>query len=238
MAASEPASAAVQSAGRGPGRRRRWAACTQGLVCSGVRLPPPASRPLGCLPSLRCGPPSRQPAPSRGLGSVAAFVHAAPWRSAGPGLGRQAVHGLLRAPRGLTPRPPPQTGARVWRDCHETCRGADAPACMQMVADVRRWGLWELRVAQGRTASCRACLSAGAPAQQADTVMAIHRPEDEVIGSGVATPLAVGMDTGESVQVGARHAGLLQNSWALSQGLHPTRQRLSTPSVMIPGHYR
>jgi hypothetical protein len=62
-----------------------------------------------------------------------------------------------------------------------------------MVDDVLRCALWELRVEQGRTASLREFLSAGATAQQAETVMAIYLPDDEVVGSGVAKQLALAL---------------------------------------------
>jgi hypothetical protein len=51
---------------------------------------------------------------------------------------------------------------------------------------------------------------------------------DEVAGAGTATQLAFNIDTGESVQAGSLHEGLVQNRWSLSQGLHTTRHRLST----------
>ena len=139
---------------------------------------------------------------------------------------------------GMPTSPPQPAGERFFADWHEPGRGPDATAFRQMMDDVLCGGLRALRGAQGRPASLRAFFPAGTTAQQAETIMAIHLPDDEVVGSGGAQQLAVSMDTGSSVPGGSLHAGLLQNRWSLSQGLHTTRPRLSTPSAMIPGHYR
>jgi hypothetical protein len=98
-----------------------------------------------------------------------------------------------------------------------------------MINDILRGGLWELGIEQGGPAPLRELFPAGTTAQQADMVVPIHLADDEVSGACPAKQLAFSIDTGESVQVRSLHEGLLQNSRLLSQGLHPTRHRLSTP---------
>jgi hypothetical protein len=112
------------------------------------------------------------------------------------GLWRQAVHVLLMKPLGMPTGHPQQTGDSFFRDLHEPCRGPDATAFIQMVDDVLSGGFWKLGIEQGSATALGELFPAGATAQQADTVMAIHLPDDEVVGSGAAKQLAFGIDTG------------------------------------------
>jgi len=99
-------------------------------------------------------------------------------------------------PLGMPTGHPQQTGDGFFRDLYESCRGPDATAFIQMVDDVLRGGLWELGIEQGSATALGELFPAGATAQQADTVMTIHLPDDEVIGSGAVKQLAFGIDTG------------------------------------------
>jgi hypothetical protein len=81
-----------------------------------------------------------------------------------------------------------------------------------VVDDILCGGLGELGIEQSSTTSLREFLSAGATAQQADTVRSIHLPDAEIVRPGAAKQLAFSIDTGESVQVGSLHEDLLENS--------------------------
>ena len=181
-----------------------------------------------CLLPLPEGPPYRQRrlhAPD----SAAAFFHEAPLLIKFQGLGREAVHVLIMAPLGLAPSHPPQASDGLWGHVHEPGGGPHTTPFPHMVADLLRGGLWALGVEHGGATALGALLPTPSTAQQADTVMPLHCPADEVMRPGVAQQLACGMDTGERVQVGSRHEDLLETSSSLSQALHPARPRWSTP---------
>jgi hypothetical protein len=124
---------------------------------------------------------------------------------------------------------PHQPSHRLLSPLHESGRSSHATAFPQMAEDILGFRLRELGIAQGGTTSFGACLPTLPTAQQADTVVPIHLPNDEVMRPGVAKQLAFGIDTGSRVPVGALHASLLEHSWWLSQRLHPTRHPVSTP---------
>ena len=63
----------------------------------------------------------------------------------------------------------------------------------------------------------------------AELIVSVGCAKDEVAGSCPGHYLACGMHTGLSVQVGSLYGVLLAHSWSLSQRLHTTRHRLSTP---------
>ena len=95
---------------------------------------------------------------------------------------------------------------------HEPGCGPDATAFIQMTDDVCSFGLWKLGVEQGAAPSLGELLPTDATAEQTETVVPIHLPDDEVIGPSVAKQLAFGIDAGESVHVGSLHEDLLENS--------------------------
>jgi hypothetical protein len=119
---------------------------------------------------------------------------------------------------------------------HEPGCGPDATAFMQMTDDVCSFGLWKLGVEQGAAPLLGELLPTGATAEQTETVVPIHLPDDEVIGPSAAKQLAFGIDTGQSGSIGSLHDVLLKNRWSLLGGLQTTRQLLSIPAI-IPGHY-
>jgi hypothetical protein len=142
------------------------------------------------------------------------------------------------APRGMAPGHPPQAGTGCLGARHEPGRRPDTTAFAQMVADLLRSGFRERRRAQGGATALGQLLPTAATAPQAETVMAIHLPDHEGVRASLAKPRAFGMPTGERVHVGSLPVGLRAHSWSLSHRLHPTRHCPSTPSAIIPGHYR
>jgi len=56
------------------------------------------------------------------------------------------VHMLLVEPLGMPTSHPQQTSDGFLRDLHETGRGPDATALIQMADDILRRGLWKLGV--------------------------------------------------------------------------------------------
>jgi len=56
------------------------------------------------------------------------------------------VHVLIVESLGMTTGYPQQTGDGVFRDLHETGRGPNTTAFIEMADDLLRFGLWELGV--------------------------------------------------------------------------------------------
>ena len=112
----------------------------------------------------------------------------------------------------MAPSHPQQASDGLFGHLHEPGCGPHTTTFPQMVDDILRGGLWELGVEQGGATALGELLPTPSTAQQADTVMPIHFPDDEVIRPGVAKQLAFGIDAGESVQVGSLHEDLLENS--------------------------
>ena len=119
---------------------------------------------------------------------------------------------LVVAARGMTPSHPQQACDGLFGDLHEPRRCPHTTAFPQVADAILCGGLGALRMAQGRATAFGAFLSAGATAQQAETIMPIHLPDAEVVRPGATKQLAFGMDTGERVQVGSFPEGLLENS--------------------------
>jgi hypothetical protein len=103
---------------------------------------------------------------------------------------------LVMEPLGMSTRYAQQAGDGLFGNLHETGRRSDATAFIEMVDYLLRFGLRKLCVKQGGTASFRELLAAGTTAQQADTVVSIHLPDDEITGSYTAKQLAFSIDTG------------------------------------------
>lgn len=91
---------------------------------------------------------------------------------------------------------PEQTRHRIFGDVDEASGGTHSTAFPEMVDDRRRLFLWKLRIEQGGASPLGELLSARATAQQANTVMAVHLPDNEVVRARVAKQLACDIDTG------------------------------------------
>ena len=72
---------------------------------------------------------------------------------------------LIVEPLGMPTSHPQQTGDSFFRHLHETGRGSDTTAFIQMVDDILRFGLWELGVEQRGATSLGKFLATGATAQ-------------------------------------------------------------------------
>ena len=135
---------------------------------------------------------------------------------------------LSLASRGMPTGHPSEAGDGLLGDWHAPGCGPATPAFTQRVDHVLRGGRRELGIAEGTPAALRGLRPAGATAQEADAGMAVDLPPDEMAVCRPAQHMAFRMNTRSSVQVGALHGVLLQHSWSLSQGLHPTRHCVST----------
>src|SRR6266498_4940782 len=93
---------------------------------------PPDSRPVCCPPSPPCGPTYRQPPPPRSPGTASAFFHEAPLLIKFQGYRGDTVHVLIVESLGMTTGYPQQTGDGVFRDLHETGRGPNTTAFIEM----------------------------------------------------------------------------------------------------------
>jgi hypothetical protein len=111
-------------------------------------------------------------------------------------LGREIVHALIVESLGMPPRHPHQAGDGLCGYFHEPGCGPDTTTFTQMVDDILHGGLWELGIDKAVPRSLGELLPASATAQQADTVMPIHLPDNEVVSTGVTQQLAFGIDTG------------------------------------------
>jgi hypothetical protein len=104
------------------------------------------------------------------------------------------VHVLIVEPLGMPTSHPHQAGNGLFSDLHEPGCGPDTTAFTEMVDDILRSGLWELGIEQGGATSFGERLPTGATAQQADTIMAIQLPNNEVVSPSMAKQLAFGID--------------------------------------------
>jgi hypothetical protein len=111
-------------------------------------------------------------------------------------LGREVVHLLGMDPLGVPSSHPEQARHRIFGDVDEAGGGTHPAAFTEMVDDGRRLFLWELGIEQGGATPLGELLAARATAQQANTVMAIHLPDHEVVRASAAKQLAFGVDTG------------------------------------------
>jgi len=96
------------------------------------------------------------------------------------GLGRQAAYTLIVAPLGMTASHPQQASHSLFGHFDETSGTPHTTAFIQMIDDLLRGGLWELRIEQGGAASFGELLPARATTQQAEVVVPIDRPYDEI----------------------------------------------------------
>ena len=103
---------------------------------------------------------------------------------------------LIVEPLGMPTWRPQQTGDGLFGDLHEPGRGPDTTAFPQMVDDILRSGFGELGIEQGGATSLGKLLPTATTAQQAETVMAIHLPDHEVVRANMAEQLAFGIHTG------------------------------------------
>jgi hypothetical protein len=103
---------------------------------------------------------------------------------------------LIVEPLGMPPCHPQQAGDGLFGNLHEPGRGPDTTAFPQMVDDILRSGFGELGIEQGGATSLGKLLPTDATAQQADTVTAIHLPDNEVVSASMAKQLAFGIHTG------------------------------------------
>lgn len=91
---------------------------------------------------------------------------------------------------------PQQASDGLFGDLHEPGRGPDTTAFPEMVDNILRSGFGKLGVEQGSAPSLGKLLPTAATAQQAETVMAIHLPDHEVVRASLAKQLAFGIHTG------------------------------------------
>ena len=103
---------------------------------------------------------------------------------------------LMVEPLGMPTCHPQQASDSLFGDLHEPGRGPDTTAFPQMVDDSRRSGFGALGIAQGGATSLGKLLPTAATAQQAETVMAIHLSDHEVVRASMAAQLAFGIPTG------------------------------------------
>jgi hypothetical protein len=119
----------------------------------------------------------------------------ASWRIAVQGLRGKAVPILLVAPLRVAARLLQQAGHGVFGDLHETGRGPDATAFIQMADAIRGGGLRELRMEQSCPTSLRAFLSTRVTAQPPEVVVTRDLPDAEMPLARLTTHLACGIDT-------------------------------------------
>ena len=103
---------------------------------------------------------------------------------------------LIVKPLGMTTCHPQQAGNGLFSYLHEPGRRPDTTTFAQMVHDILRSGFGELGIEQGGATALGKLLPTAATAQQAETVMAIHFPDHEVVRASLAKQLAFGIHTG------------------------------------------
>jgi len=139
-------------------------------------------------------------------------------------------------PLGVAAGHPAPSCHRLFGDMDQAGSGTHPTPFVQMIDNRCRIFLRDLGIAPRCAASLGALLAAEAATQEPDAVLAIACAHGEMVLARETQPLACGVDTRERIEVGSRHAVLLEHSWSLSRGLHTTRRFLST-YVMITGHY-
>jgi hypothetical protein len=109
----------------------------------------------------------------------------------------------------MTARHSQQPGDRFFTPLHPTRRGAHATAFVEMIDDVRSFGLRELAIAQGAPTALGKCFTAGTTAQQPNAITAVYLANHEMALTRVTKLVACRIHTGESAQVRSFHAVLL-----------------------------
>jgi hypothetical protein len=110
------------------------------------------------------------------------------------------------------------------------------PPSSQWVLRDAAWSSALWGVEQRGAAPCGARLAARPAPQEPEAGLAVDVASGESVLPRETQPLAVGVDTRESIAVGALHEVLLENSGSRSPGLQTTRRFLSI-CVMSTGHY-
>ena len=105
------------------------------------------------------------------------------------------MHVLIVEPFGMPPSNAHQASHSLFGHVDETGCRPDATAFAEMVDHLLGLGLWKPRVEQGGTAPFRAFFPAAPTAQQAETILPIHLPDDEIVSSCPAKQLAFSIDT-------------------------------------------
>jgi hypothetical protein len=100
------------------------------------------------------------------------------------------------APFGMPPSDASQSRHGLFGNLHKTGRRPDATTCTEMVDHCLGVGLQQLRVEQGGTAPFRERFPAVPTAQQAETILPRHLPDDEVASSYLVKHLAFRINTG------------------------------------------
>jgi len=210
---------------------RPWSA--PGAVCRRR-----ATRSACSRPPSPYGPTWPPPPRARLPDTASAFFHEAPGL-----ITLQSTRGHVASPAvmealGVTSGPPEEARDRVFGDVEQASSGASLAPVASMMHDVVSRGLWDCGVEQRRATAFRACLATGAATEPSETVRALDFAHGEISLTGETTPLACGLDTRESVTVGALPAGLLSHSCSLASGTSYAPTPLVNPAAMITGHYQ
>jgi hypothetical protein len=112
-------------------------------------------------------------------------------------------------PLGVAAGHPEQARDGVFGDANEASGCPHPASVVQMVYDGLRLFLRDFRVKQRGAASFRELLATRPATQEPEAVLAIDFAHDEIALARETKPLACGVDTRESIEVGSLHAGLL-----------------------------